>query len=240
MPTWVSPYVRGLWRCEAPPGLRADYKVSFLPGECLRISNKAAILSPFATDNEAAPRRWLLFVFCLLTNELVLRYTPSALLFVFVVLLHCSLPPSQGGPELFRGTQIHPVRVRGVPTSTRGGRGMCTIVDESQTWCKIPLLSLLPLFSAVPYSVFSRQKTLITSKVNVSLQFLLNIELIEESSFQRVVFPHVRRLRKRREEKRRELAHGRQLSTCEYKVKQIELMRMQFRVYRPETRTSSG
>lgn len=44
-------------RREAPPGLRADYKVSFLPGECLRISNKAAILSLFATDNEAAQRR---------------------------------------------------------------------------------------------------------------------------------------------------------------------------------------
>lgn len=57
MPTWVNPRVRGSRRRGALPGLRADYKVSFLPGECLRISNKAAILSPFATDNEAVPRR---------------------------------------------------------------------------------------------------------------------------------------------------------------------------------------
>jgi len=91
MPTWGNPRVRGSWRREVPPGLRADYKVSFLLGECLRISNKAAILSPFATDNEAAPRRWPLLVFCLLTNELVLRYIPSILLFVFVVLLHAVL-----------------------------------------------------------------------------------------------------------------------------------------------------
>lgn len=117
MPTWISTHVRGPRRRGAPPGLRADYKVSFLPGECLRISNKAAILSPFATDNEAAPRRWPLLVFCLLTSELVLRYTPSVLLLVFVALLTVAFSPaaSRGGPELFRGTQIHPMRVRGVP-----------------------------------------------------------------------------------------------------------------------------
>ena len=89
-------------RREVPPGLRADYKVSFLPGECLRISNKAAILSPFATDNEAAPRRWPLLVFCLLTNELVLRYTPSVLLFVVLLRAAFSLAVS-GKPRAISG-----------------------------------------------------------------------------------------------------------------------------------------
>lgn len=120
MPTWVNPRVRESWRREIPPGLRADYKVSFLPGECLRISNKAAILSPFATDNEAAPRRWPLLVFCLLTNELVLRYTPSVLLFVFVALLHAVLSRRLREAQSYFGVRKY---TRLVCEGCRRGRG---------------------------------------------------------------------------------------------------------------------
>lgn len=192
MPTWVSAHVRGSRRRGAPPGLRADYKVSFLLGECLRISNKAAILSPFATDNEAAPRRWPLLVFCLLTSELVLRYTPSVLLLVFVVLLAVAFSPvaflsislflSRGGPKLFRGTQIHPMRVRGVPASTRGGHGTCTVVDKSSdlrepdgtTVLVLSVLSKNHSYQISGITVFKYLRTL-------SLRFLNDSALVSHS-----------------------------------------------------------
>jgi len=41
-----------------------------------------------------------------------------------------SLSPSQGSPELFRGTQIHRARMRGVPTSSRGG--MARVISSTK------------------------------------------------------------------------------------------------------------
>lgn len=129
-------------RREVPPGLRADYKVSFLPGECLRISNKAAILSPFATDNEAAPRRWPLLVFCLLTNELVLRYTPSVLLFVFVVLLRAVLSRRLREAQSYFGVRKYTrLACEGCQRAAVAG-GTYNIIDKSQRGAKSPGLSV--------------------------------------------------------------------------------------------------
>lgn len=81
----------------------------------------------------AAPRRWPLLVFCLLTNELVLRYTPSVLLFVFVALLHAVLSRRLREAQSYFGVRKYtrPVVCEGCQRAAVSG-GTCNIIDKNQ------------------------------------------------------------------------------------------------------------
>lgn len=95
----------------------------------------------------AAPRRWPLLVFCLLTNELVLRYTPSVLLFVFVALLHGVLSRRLKEAQSYFGVRKYtrPVVCEGCQRAAVAG-GTCNIIDKSQRGTKsrvYPVLSIV-------------------------------------------------------------------------------------------------
>lgn len=114
----------------APPAPQADYKISFLPGECLRISNKAVILFPsqrttrpcrgvgFFSFFVYSPANW----FCGIHAPFPPPCPDPLLVLLFSVLILVPRPSDGAGRRvrLFRGTQIRGVRVRGVPVSTRG------------------------------------------------------------------------------------------------------------------------
>lgn len=125
-PMYSSSHVCSVTRMPLPVR-KADYKISFLPGECLRISNKAVILFPsrrttrpcrgvgFFSFFVYSPANW----FC----GIHARFLPPRPGLAAWSTSSASSSSSPGPSDeagrrvrLFRGTQIRGVRVRGMLT----------------------------------------------------------------------------------------------------------------------------